>query len=99
MKVIEPEVGNWYQSALTRQTFEVVALDDHDNTVEIQYFDGDVAELDLDSWYRLELDNIPEPEDWTGPYEMEGDDIGGETENYHPNNWDPLAHFDPDRDD
>lgn len=97
MKVIEPEVGNWYKGSIHSQEFEVVAFDDHDKTVEIQYFDGDVEEFDMDSWYRLELSSIPAPEDWTGPYEMENEDLVDELDHNYPNNWDPLAHFDPDK--
>jgi len=30
--------------------FEVVALDDDDGTIEIQYFDGTVEEMDIEDW-------------------------------------------------
>ena len=30
--------------------FEVVAFDDDDGTIEIQYFDGTVEEMDIEDW-------------------------------------------------
>ena len=49
MNVIRPIVGEWYRGG-TNELFEVVAIDDQDETIEIQYFDGTVAEMDFDSW-------------------------------------------------
>ena len=49
MNVIRPIVGEWYRGG-TNELFEVVAIDDQDQTIEIQYFDGTVAEMDFDSW-------------------------------------------------
>ena len=49
------------------QKFKVTALNNHAATVEIQYFDGNIDELDLDTWYGLDMERIEAPEDWTGP--------------------------------
>ncbi len=49
MNVIRPIVGEWYRGG-TNELFEVVAIDAQDQTIEIQYFDGTVAEMDFDSW-------------------------------------------------
>jgi hypothetical protein len=71
-----PVVGNWYQIP-EQQKFEVVAIDDAEGVVEIQYFSGELDELDFDTWSNLGLTDIPAPEDWTGPYdELEFDDLG-----------------------
>lgn len=69
-----PNIGHWYQDGLRTAMFEVVAVD-KDGGVEIQHFDGEIEELDLDSWYELELVEIPPPEDWSGPYEMSKEDL------------------------
>lgn len=69
-----PDIGHWYQDGLRTSMFEVVAVD-KDGGVEIQHFDGEIEELDLDSWYELELVEIPPPEDWSGPYEMSREDL------------------------
>lgn len=45
---IEPIVGDWYHSH--GQLFEVVAVDDDEQLVEIQHADGNLEELDLDDW-------------------------------------------------
>ena len=45
---IEPIVGGWYASRGER--FEVVAVDDDESTIEVQFADGTVAELDADDW-------------------------------------------------
>ena len=45
----QPAIGDWYRlngGAL----FEVVALDEDDGTIEIQYFDGTVEEMDVEDW-------------------------------------------------
>lgn len=71
----EPRIGDWYRTA-TGDNFEIVALDPDDETLEIQYFDGTVEELDLDTWYELDVDAIEPPEDWSGSLDIERDDYG-----------------------
>ena len=81
MSDVDPIIGNWYRNQETGNDFEVVALDEDAQTVEIQYFDGELEEFDLDAWYELPIDPIEAPEDWSGPFdEMESDDLGYEDE-------------------
>ena len=81
MSDVDPIIGNWYRNQETGNDFEVVALDEDAQTIEIQYFDGEVEELDLDAWYELPIEAIEAPEDWSGPFdEMETDDLGYEAE-------------------
>lgn len=70
----EPIVGNWYQDLDRGDKFEVVALDEDNGTVEIQYSDGDLDEIDLDAWHEMTLKSIESPEDWTGPMDMPDQD-------------------------
>ncbi|MCK7580261.1 MAG: hypothetical protein MZV65_34550 [Chromatiales bacterium] len=59
------------------QRFQVTAFDEDAGTVEIQDFDGDLEEVDIDEWYTLEIETIEPPEDWTGPVDDIGrDDLG-----------------------
>ncbi|MDG4596806.1 MAG: hypothetical protein P9F75_14165 [Candidatus Contendobacter sp.] len=77
MSDVDPIIGNWYRNQETGNDFEVVALDEDAQTIEIQYFDGELEELDLDTWYELAIDAIEAPEDWSGPFdEMDMDDLG-----------------------
>lgn len=72
---IEPTVGVWYDSKDFPECFRVVACDNQHDTVEIQYFDGDIEEVDHETWDALNPHEIAEPEDATAPYEMEREDI------------------------
>ncbi len=83
MNVIKPVVGQWYRGG-TNELFEVVAIDDDDETIEIQYFDGTVAEVDFDAWNEQLLDELIDaadaPEDWSGAVDMEAEDLDREFE-------------------
>ncbi len=77
MNDIDPIVGNWYKNLETRIDFEVVAVDEDTQTVEVQHFDGEVEEWDLDIWREMVLEAIEPPEDWSGPFDdLEPDDLG-----------------------
>lgn len=72
-----PIIDQWYRHLDKGEQFQVTAIDEKDGTVEIQYFDGDVEELELDGWRELEIEPIAPPEDWTGPMDdVERDDLG-----------------------
>lgn len=70
-----PTVGDWYKT-LAGDSFEIVAFDEDDQTVEIQYEDGSIEELDLDTWYDLEIEPIDSPADWSGSLDMDREDFG-----------------------
>lgn len=75
----EPRIGDWYRT-VNGENFEIVALDPDDGTLEIQYFDGTVEELDLETWYELDLESVEAPEDWSGSMDIERDDYGVDLE-------------------
>ncbi|MFN2309299.1 MAG: DUF6763 family protein [Gammaproteobacteria bacterium] len=75
----EPRIGDWYRTT-NGDNFEIVALDPDDETLEIQYFDGTIEELDLDTWYELNIEAIEPPEDWSGSLDIERDDYGVDLE-------------------
>ena len=74
MAVPQPNIGNWYK-VTGGETFEVVALDEDDGTIEIQYFDGTVEEMDVEDWESQwedgALETAEPPEDWTGSVDVE----------------------------
>jgi hypothetical protein len=79
-----PRIGDWYQ-AVNGDRFEIVALDEDEATLEIQHYDGAVEELDFDSWEELEVQNIEQPEDWSGSLDIEREDYGVDLELTTPN--------------
>ena len=70
-----PRIGDWYRTA-TGEDFEIVAIDEEDQTIEIQYFDGTIEELDPETWLDLGLTPIEAPEDWSGSLDIEREDYG-----------------------
>jgi hypothetical protein len=58
----EPVVGAMYEDQ-DGIAFEVLSLDEDDGTIEIQYEDGSVDEIDIDNWYEMDLDQL-EPGAW-----------------------------------
>ncbi|HUO95608.1 MAG TPA: DUF6763 family protein [Steroidobacteraceae bacterium] len=75
-----PEVGRWYSHRDKGQIFQVVAYDEDEGYVETQDFDGDVDEIDLDTWLSMPLDRAEAPEDWTGPVDdVEPGELGYES--------------------
>lgn len=84
----KPEVGDWYEHEDKGQSFTVVEVDEEQMRVGVQYFDGDIDELDMDDWYELEVYPIDPPEDWTGPIdnlepdELDYADSGGEVQGW-----------------
>ncbi|WP_237056013.1 DUF6763 family protein [Microbulbifer sediminum] len=65
-----PDIGNWFEMIDSGQLFEVVALDDLHRTVEIQYLDGTLDELDMEQWQSLPLATAAPPEDANIAYGM-----------------------------
>jgi hypothetical protein len=83
MNFIKPIVGQWYRGT-TDELFEVVAIDDQDETIEIQFFDGSVTEIDFEAWNEQLRDELLEaadaPEDWSGAVDVEAEDLDREFE-------------------
>ena len=76
---LEPIEGNWYNNLERDKDFMVVDVNEREGTVNIQFFDGDIEELEMEEWEEMDLEEIEPPEDWTGALEgMESDDRGFE---------------------
>jgi hypothetical protein len=71
---MKPTIGNWYRIRGS-DSFEVVAFDEDDGTIELQYFDGTVEEMDLEDWQAEKengaLEEVEPPEDWTGSVDVD----------------------------
>lgn len=92
---IDPIVDNWYFHLDKGQRFYVVAVDDVEEVVEIQHFDGDLEEMSLSEWYNMNIAIGEEPENWSGALDIaEGDDLGTEITDTRPADWsEPLGQF------
>jgi len=94
MAVAYPVIGHWYRRN-NGNLFEVVAIDEEDATVDLQYFDGTIDEIDLDRWPLLLIESVGAPEDWSGSVDMDPEDFTGENNGELPLGWhDPLEFLD-----
>ena len=69
-----PVPGQWYESLEDEETFQVLSIDEDAELIELQYEDGDVEEIDYETWQELDLDLTEEPEGWSGPVDEDEDD-------------------------
>lgn len=74
MRIVNAQVGSWYQDLQSGAQFEVVALDDGEQTIEVQLLDGEICEYDFESWDEMRLQAIEEPEDWRHAFELSDED-------------------------
>lgn len=89
-----PMIGNWYRRP-NGALFEVVALDEDDGTVEIQFYDGTIGEIEIENWPNMLLVEVSAPEDWSGSVDMDPEDFIGTRDNDIPNGFhDPLEYLD-----
>ena len=93
MTEISPVIGSWYKHE-NGETFEVVALDAEDATVEIQYFDGTIEELDLDEWEQMEIQAAEPPEDWSGSVDVDDEELDELADKPEQDFDDPLEYLD-----
>lgn len=64
----EPVIGEWYKMP-EGTVFEVVAINEHDGTIDVQYADGTVGEYDVETWGTLELVTVAPPDDSAAAYD------------------------------
>jgi len=75
--ITDPAIDQWYKDIENDFVFKVVAIEDGEDMIEVQYYNGDIGEYDRDSWYGSTFDFIEAPEDWSAPYgNLELDDLG-----------------------
>ena len=54
-KKINPEIGKWYYRFDEGKNFTVTDIDEVKCVVKIQYLGGDISEIPLLEWDKLEL--------------------------------------------
>lgn len=98
----DPTPGKWYEDLEREETFKVMAVDPDDAIVRVQWLNGEIEELDLDTWNELDLEQAEEPEGWVDDDEdEEGDDEDLDDEDWDEDDedWDDDDDEDDDYDD
>jgi hypothetical protein len=67
----DPVQGKWYQDLEENEIFQVLSVDPDEELIELQYENGDIEEIDLDTWHELDLERAEEPEGWASDDEEE----------------------------
>jgi hypothetical protein len=62
----DPVRGQWYENLEDDDLFQVLSIDEDAELIEIQYVDGDIEEIDYETWKELDLELTQEPEGWAG---------------------------------
>ncbi|GAW85558.1 conserved hypothetical protein [Bathymodiolus platifrons methanotrophic gill symbiont] len=78
--ITDPAIDQWYKDVENNLFFKVVAIEESDDSIEVQYHNGDIGEFDKNSWYNSTFDFIEAPDDWSAPFDdLEPDDLGYST--------------------
>jgi hypothetical protein len=70
----EPVPGQWYENLEEEESFRVLSVDEDSELLEIEYLDGDIEEIDLETWHEMDLERIEEPEGWSESDDEETDE-------------------------
>ncbi|MGH8199213.1 MAG: DUF6763 family protein [Steroidobacteraceae bacterium] len=76
----EPVPAQWYENLEDEESFRVLTVDEDSELVEIEYLDGEIEEIDLETWHEMDLERIDEPEGWAESEEEEDEDEDEEEE-------------------
>ncbi|HEV2441734.1 MAG TPA: DUF6763 family protein, partial [Steroidobacteraceae bacterium] len=93
----EPVPGQWYENLEDEESFRVLTVDEDSELVEIEYLDGEIEEIDLETWHEMDLEQTDEPEGWSETDEEE-DEEEEEEEDEDDDDWDEDDEDDEDLD-
>jgi predicted dehydrogenase len=65
----DPVKGQWFEDLEENEIFRVLSVDPDEEIVEVQYENGDIEAMDLDTWHELDLERAEEPEGWASDEE------------------------------
>ena len=91
-----PVPGQWYESLEDEETFQVLSIDEDSELIELQYEDGDVEEIDYETWQELDLELTEQPEGWS---DADDDDDDDELDEDDDDDWDDEEDEDEEEDD
>ncbi|HET9106482.1 MAG TPA: DUF6763 family protein [Steroidobacteraceae bacterium] len=83
----EPVPGQWYENLEDEESFRVLTVDEDSELVEIEYLDGEIEEIDLETWHEMDLEQTEEPEGWAESEEDE-DEEEEDDEDEDEDDWD-----------
>jgi hypothetical protein len=95
----DPVVGKWYRDLDDDESFQVLSVNEDDALVEIQHVDGDIEEIDLDTWAELDVEPTEEPEGWSGSTADDDLDDDDDWDDEDDDDWDDDDDDDDDEDD
>jgi hypothetical protein len=97
----EPVAGQWYENLEEEEQFRVLSVDEDSELVEIEYLDGDIEELDVETWHEMDLDKIAEPEGWSESDDEDDseddDDLDDDEDEDDDDDWDDDEDEDDDK--
>ena len=70
----DPVKGQWYEDLEENEIFKVLSVNPDEELIEVQHENGDIEEIDLDTWHELDLERAEEPEGWASDQEEAEDD-------------------------
>ncbi|HEX2494932.1 MAG TPA: DUF6763 family protein [Steroidobacter sp.] len=76
----DPVQGQWYEDLEENEIFKVLSVDPDEEIIEVQYENGDIEEIDLDTWHELDLERAEEPEGWASDEEEDEEEDEDEDE-------------------
>ena len=90
----EPTAGQWYENIEEEESFRVLSVDEDSELVEIEYEDGDIEEIDIETWHEMDLEKTTAPEGWSDDSEEDDE----EEEDEDDEDWDDEDDEDEDQD-
>ena len=84
----DPIKGQWFEDLEENEIFLVLSVDPYQELVEIQYENGDIEEIDLDTWHELDLERTAEPEGWASDVVADEEKEKEEVEDEDDEDWD-----------
>jgi hypothetical protein len=84
----EPVPSQWYENVEEEESFRVLRVDEDSELIEIEYLDGDIEEIDLETWHEMDLERIEEPEGWSESDDEDADEDEDEEDDEDEDDWD-----------
>lgn len=94
----DPIKGQWFEDLEENEIFLVLSVDPDSELVELQYENGDIEEIDLDTWHELDLERTEQPEGWSSAGGEEEEEEDAELDDEDDDDWDEDDDEDDDDD-